>query len=219
MLYRAVSQDFTTPDERTKQFRDFVETLAALDRTKAAELAKGLDYQLVEIDENGKKYLVASDDSGSGRDPTIVINTAPKRDIIFEAPHVPFEVGTAEQAVVLLRSLDGVAALISGAHRCASKSFTACDGKTPVCTGEKTQYPDSDVGHNTKTLFHSAHLALADRWKKAVVVSLHGMKGMMTGSAPRSSSPMEPMTRIRTRPIPRRNSGSRWKMPRRREKS
>lgn len=176
MLYRAVSQDFTTPDERTKQFRDFVETLAALDRTKAAELAKGLDYQLVEIDENGKKYLVASDDSGSGRDPTIVINTAPKRDIIFEAPHVPFEVGTAEQAVVLLRSLDGVAALISGAHRCASKSFTACDGKTPVCTGEKTQYPDSDVGHNTKTLFHSAHLALADRWKKAVVVSLHGMK-------------------------------------------
>ena len=116
--------DFTTPDERTKQFRSSSKELATLDRTRAAELAKDLDYQLVEIDEEGKKYLVASDDSGSGRDPTIVINTAPARDIILEAPHVPFEAGTAEQAVILFRDLDGVAALVSGAHRCASKSFT-----------------------------------------------------------------------------------------------
>ena len=168
--------NFTTADERTKQFREFVEKLATLDRTRAAELAKDLHYQLVEIDEDGKKYLVASDDSGSGRDPTIVINTAPARDIILEAPHVPFEVGTAKQAVILLRDLDGVAALVSGAHRCASKSFTACDGKTEVCTpGTLTQYPDSDAGHNTQTLFHTAHLVLADHWNKAIVVSLHGM--------------------------------------------
>jgi hypothetical protein len=166
--------NFTTPDERTKQFRDFVEELATLDRKRAAGLAKDLAYQLVEIDEDGKKYLVASDDSGSGRDPTIVINTTPARDVILEAPHVPFEDGTAEQAVILLRDLDGVAAIVSGAHRCASKSFTTCDGQTSVCTGTPTQYPDSDVGHNTQTLFHTAHLVLADHWDKAVVVSLHG---------------------------------------------
>ena len=74
--------NFTTADGRTEQFREFIEKLATLDRTRAAELAKDLHYQLVEIDEDGKKYLVASDDSGSGRDPTIVINTAPARDII-----------------------------------------------------------------------------------------------------------------------------------------
>lgn len=170
--------NFTTPDERTRQFREFVEKLATLDQARAAELAKDLDYQLVEIDEDGTKYLVASDDSGSGRDPTIIINTAPARDIILEAPHVPFEFGTAEQAVILLRDLDGVAALVSGAHRCASKSFTACDGQTDVCTtpGTLTQYRDSDAGHNTQTLFHTGHLVLADHWNKAIVVSLHGME-------------------------------------------
>jgi hypothetical protein len=87
----------------------------------------------VTIHEAGTWLIVASDDSGSGRDPTIVINTSPTRDIILEAPHVPFDVGTGEEAVLLLRDLNGDAALISGAHRCASKSFTACDGKTTVC--------------------------------------------------------------------------------------
>jgi hypothetical protein len=171
-------QDFVTADERTKTFREFVEGLAALDRQKAAALAKKLKYQLVQIDEGGKTYLVASDDSGSGRDPIIVINTAPSRDVIFEAPHVPFEVGTAEEAIVLLDALDGIAALIPGAHRCASKSFDVCDGKTPVCNDrrEDEPYRDSDVSHNTQTLFQVAHVVLAERWKNAVVVSLHGMK-------------------------------------------
>jgi hypothetical protein len=170
--------DFVTADERTKTFREFVEGLAALDRQKAAALAKELKYQLVQIDEGGKTYLVASDDSGSGRDPIIVINTAPSRDVIFEAPHVPFEVGTAEEAIILLSALDGIAALIPGAHRCASKSFDACDGKTPVClaTRKDEPYRDSDVSHNTQTLFQVAHVVLAERWKNAVVVSLHGMK-------------------------------------------
>ena len=48
--------NFTTADGRTEQFREFIEKLATLDRTRAAELAKDLDYQLVEIDEEGKKY-------------------------------------------------------------------------------------------------------------------------------------------------------------------
>ncbi len=170
-------QNFVTADERTKTFREFMESLAALDRQKAASLAEKLKYQLVEIDEDGKKYLVASDDSGSGRDPIIVINTAPSRDVIFEAPHVPFEVGTAEEAIVLLSALDGIAALIPGAHRCASKSFDVCDGTTPVSNEKRKEEPyrDSDVSHNTQTLFQVAHVVLAERWKNAVVVSLHGM--------------------------------------------
>jgi hypothetical protein len=49
-------QNFVTADERTKTFREFVESLAALDRQKAASLAEKLKYQLVEIDEDGKKY-------------------------------------------------------------------------------------------------------------------------------------------------------------------
>jgi hypothetical protein len=176
MLFPTASRTSPPAEERTKEFREFVASLVVPDWTKAKELAKSLRYQLVTIEDGGTWFVVASDDSGSGRDPTIVINTAPSRDIILEAPHVPFEVGTVEEAIIFLRDLGGVAALISGAHRCASKTITACDGKTPVCTDAPERYRDSDAGHNTKTLFHTAHLVLADHWKNAIVVSLHGMK-------------------------------------------
>ena len=76
---------------------------------------------------------------------------------------------------MLLRELGGRAAIISGAHRCASRKFTACDGRTAVC-GTLEAYRDSDPGHNTDALFHLAHMTLAERWKNAVVFSLHGMK-------------------------------------------
>ena len=119
--------------------------------------------------------MIASDDSKTGRGPILVINTSPRSDAIFEAPHVPFEPGTGEQALTLLRDLGGRAVLIAGAHRCASKTFAQCSGRTSVC-GTLEGYRDSDVGHNTETLFHVAHVALAERWSNSVVVSFHGMK-------------------------------------------
>jgi hypothetical protein len=116
-----------------------------------------------------------SDDSNTGRGPTLVVNTSAGKDVIVEAPHVPFEPGTGEQAVTLVRDLGGRAALVSGAHRCASRSFTNCDGKTAVC-GSLEGYRDSDAGHNTATFFNAAHVAFVERWKQSIVVSLHGMR-------------------------------------------
>lgn len=168
--------EFATDDTRRKQFGLLIERLADKDWDEARKLASSpsLKYQLVAIRELNDWFVIASDDSGEGRDPTVIINLTPRRDVIFEAPHVPFERGTAEQAAILLRELGGRAAIVSGAHRCASKKFTTCDGTTPVC-GSIEGYRDSDVGHNTNTLFHLAHTVLAERWNKAIVVSLHGM--------------------------------------------
>ena len=150
--------DFTTPDERTKQFREFVEKLPTLDRTRAAELAKDLDYQLVEIDEEGKR-VPSRHPTTAGRDAirAIVINTAPARDIILEAPHVPFEAGTAEQAVILFRDLDGVAALVLGSAPLRQQELYGLrrqDGRLHH-HGNDDAIWDSDAGHNTQTLFHS----------------------------------------------------------------
>lgn len=55
-------------------------------------------------------------------------------------------------------------------------TFSACDGRTEVCSGSLQAYRDSDAGHNLNNLFHAAHLALANRWPNSVVISLHGMK-------------------------------------------
>ena len=167
--------DFAVDDARLSAFREFADALAAADWTKARQLAGPLDYQLVAIHEHNDWFVVASDDSGQGRGPTLVINASPRRDLVVEAPHVPFETGTAEQAAVLLRELGGRAAIVSGAHRCASRSFTTCDGRTGVC-GSLEDYRDSDVGHNTGTLFHAAHLAFSEHWRNAIFISLHGMR-------------------------------------------
>lgn len=167
--------DFAVPEARLSAFREFAGALAAAEWTKAQRLAGPLHYQLVAIRERNDWFVVASDDSGKGRDPTLVINVSPRRDLVVEAPHEPFERGTAEQAAVMLTVLGARAAIVSGAHRCASRSFTTCDGRTGVCNGLE-DYRDSDPGHNTGTLFHAAHLAFSERWRNAIFMSLHGMK-------------------------------------------
>ena len=167
--------DFAVSEARLAEFREFADALASADWAKARQLAGPLTYRLVAIRERDDWFVVASDRSGNGRDPTLVVNVSPRRDLVVEAPHVPFERGTAEQAAVLLRDLGGRAAIVSGAHRCASRSFTACDGRTGVC-GSEQAYRDSDPAHNTGTLFHAAHLVFSQHWPNAIFISLHGMK-------------------------------------------
>lgn len=168
--------NFETDQIRMTSFSVFTNALATGNWQQARDLAVQLTYQVVALKEANKWFIIASDASTTGRDPTIVININARRDLILQAPHVPFEQGTAEQSVILLRDLGGRAAIISGAHRCASKTFTTCDGQTAVCGGTLQGYRDSDVGHNVNSLFHAAHVALASRWPNSIVVSLHGMR-------------------------------------------
>lgn len=111
-------QGFQSEPVRMNQVRDLVYALADRNWLQADELAKDMKYYLVAIRHENGLYVVASDGSSTGRDPVIVVNTEAQRDLIVEAPHVPFESGTGEQAVVLLTRLKGRAALIAGAHRC-----------------------------------------------------------------------------------------------------
>src|SRR5262245_29179829 len=174
--------DFATDPSGTKQFRTLLELLVGRDWRAAAAQARTVAYMLVAIHEAGSIFIVASDDSGTGRDPTVVINMTPRRDFIVEAPHPPFEAGTAEQAVILLRDVGGRAAIVSGAHRCASRSFTTCDGTTDVCSGPPQGFRDSDAGHNVNTLFHAPHTFFAERWPSSIAMSLHGMSDDTEGA-------------------------------------
>jgi hypothetical protein len=99
---------FAVGNTRLRRFRQLVSALADQDWNRARERADVLDYQLVAIREGGAWFVVASDGSMTGRDPTIVINVSAAKDVIVTAPHVPFETGTGEQAVTLLRELGGL---------------------------------------------------------------------------------------------------------------
>ena len=169
-------QNFATPPDRAARFRDLLKSLLDHEWPQAVLQARSLAYSLVTIREGVHLFVIASDDGGAGRDPTVIINVKPQRDLIVGAPHEPFERGTGEQAAILVRDLGGRAAVIAGAHRCASRSFSGCDGTTEVCGGRSQGYRDSDAGHNIATLYHAAHVQLAERWPSSIVMSLHGMK-------------------------------------------
>jgi len=168
--------DFATPTERARVFGTMLQSLLERNWPQAATLARSISYRLVMVRDGTHTFIAASDESGTGRDPSIILNLDSRRDVIVGAPHMPFEPGTGEQAAIFLRDLAGRAAIISGAHRCASRSFTRCDGKTEVCGGGLQDYRSSDPGHNVETLYHLAHVVFASRWPNAVVISLHGMR-------------------------------------------
>lgn len=196
--------NFATSAERAALFGRFATVLASGDWGESRSLASTLGYALAAIQDNTASFVVAYDPGG--RDATLVVNPLPFRDVVFEAPHVPFEIGTAEEAVLLLQSVGGRAAILSGAHRCASHSFTGCSGRTEVC-GKNEAYRDSDVGHNPATLYEAAHEALAGLWPQSIAVSLHGMRediegartSLIISSGARSADPAAvlPATRLR----------------------
>jgi hypothetical protein len=120
---------FSETDDLLASFRAFADAMAIRDWVNVRRLAQPISYEIVAISEGDAWFVVASDDSNTGRGPTLVVNANARKDVIIEAPHVPSEAGTGEQAVTLVRDLGGRAALVSGAHRCASRRLTSCDGK------------------------------------------------------------------------------------------
>lgn len=147
------------------------------DWTNALPLARRIGYEIVTLEDGNKRYLLMQEDLPRGMGPTVVISRQPRRNVIAEAPHASLEQGTPEEAAILLSELGFRAAIISGAHRCASRRFVACRGHTAVC-GDRpgSPYRNSDVAHNPASLFHLAHVTLTDAWPKSKAISLHGMR-------------------------------------------
>lgn len=166
----------TAEAEQLARFRRAVEAVLQHDWKRAFEAMQGSDFELVGLRTNADLYILIQDASSRGRLPTIVLAQRPRNDLVLEAPHAGLESGTAEEAAILLERLGARAALVSGSHRCASRTTSACSGATRVCgTTERSPYPDSDVAHNPQTFFHAAHEILHDTWPSAIFVSLHGM--------------------------------------------
>ncbi|MCP4306925.1 MAG: hypothetical protein GY788_19010 [bacterium] len=154
-------------------FHRFAAAFIAGDTETALGRQTQAGYQIYRAPFAGKTYLAAMDESGAGLGPTLIVNPAATRELILEAPHASFELGSGEQAALLMVRLGARAALIAGAHRCASRTASTCDGETSVC-GTLEAYRNSDTAHAAFSRFQAAHKALVDAFPEAVVISLHG---------------------------------------------
>jgi hypothetical protein len=126
----------------------------------------------------------------------IAVRTGSTRGLIFEAPHPVHDMGTVQESVQLFMSLGARAVIVSGTHRCANAN-AGCSGSSSVC-GTPDGYRESDAAHATNSIFHAAHVALAESFATHAVVSVHGMAGDGISLSDGTTDPVEadsPVTR------------------------
>jgi hypothetical protein len=88
---------------------------------------------------------------------TLIVRPAYRRDLVIEAPHVPFDFETDAEAAQLFDAVGARAVLIAGATRCASSAASGCY-PDPQCSGESVE---SDPSHSVRSAFHAIHVAIA----------------------------------------------------------
>lgn len=145
----------------------------------AAEIAaRSAGFEVGLLRDGTQAFAVLFEPGGRGVDATLILNLAPRTDLVVEVPHPDFEPGTAEEGADLLLRSGGRALILAGAHRCASSRASACGGKTAVCTtdGVAIPYADTDAGHNAGSAFDTFHRLLAARGEESRFVQLHGMR-------------------------------------------
>lgn len=153
-----------------------VRALATGDWMAARGEAEGAGYRLCRGEgEEADLWLLAplAEDEGHAR----VVLRPDGVGLVLEAPHTFFDGDTGAEAATLFSELGARALIISGTHRCASLTLTACDGTTSVCGGMSSAYPISDPAHDVDGYFQAAHVAVAESFSSDVVVSVHGMSG------------------------------------------
>jgi len=151
---------------------------AAVDAAGTAGYRLGRYYDTIST----RWFIVGEDGSGTGQ-AYFILNPEPKRDLIVEAPHVyatndKLEGRTDTEGMLILRQTLGRGLLINSADRCQG-SQGGCGGtfsSSTVCAGfdDGEPYRQSDVGHNTDTVFHVLHQAFSDAAASTHFVQLHG---------------------------------------------
>ena len=120
------------------------------------------------------RNLLWSPAAGSGG-ASLAIRTHPEsKDLIIQTPHSFYDLGTLEEGLFLFQQSNARALLSSGTHRCASEVSSPCSGETKVCTLFSSEpFRISDMAHTDTSLFHSAHIALAEGFPNTTILQLH----------------------------------------------
>lgn len=173
----AGSGGYAVPDGATLADAEaLVRAVAAGRLAEAMPLAEGIGYELCRGEGDQEDLRLLRPLPPTGGRARLAIRAGDARPLVLEVPHPLFDSRTLEESLGLFTSLGARALLVSGTHRCANTAASGCDGTTSAC-GASAPYPESDVAHATDTIFHRAHVALADVLFAELFLSVHGMAG------------------------------------------
>lgn len=144
--------------------------LANGDLTSARDQASAVGYHVVRLRTPAECYWALTPPDAAPRgQATLVVRDAWARDLLIEAPHVPYDGNTDAEAALVFESTRARAVLVAGAQRCASKEKSGCNSNTQCGSSSK----ESDPSHSVHTAFHAMHLGLATAPQTTFAVQFH----------------------------------------------
>jgi len=131
-----------------------------------------IGYELVPLKTNAECLWVLRP-TMTARNGQAVLVVRPQflRDLVLEAPHIPFDPKTDEEAAIVFDAVGARAAVFAGAERCALKAPSGC-GKNNACNKDDTP-ASSDAAHAVATAFQGFHLAAGTGAMASLVIQFH----------------------------------------------
>ena len=102
---------------------------------------------------------------------TLVVARASQRDLVIEAPHIPSDYHTGDEAPLVFVGSQAKALVLAGAERCAIATPSGCH-KNSECNPDGIAV-QSDPSHSVESAFHAMHLALATAGSTSITVQFH----------------------------------------------
>lgn len=159
-------------------FADAVRALFTGDRARAAESAAMIGYEVVPVldTELGDELLWALLPVPENRDGRGLYVIRPSsttiRELLVEAPHPRYDLGSGAMAARLFRDTGGRAFAMAGTHRCAPGPPSSCGGIAAACADGHAGERPSGVGDRTFfQVFHEVAREL--RPESTLVLQVH----------------------------------------------
>lgn len=155
MFFRSLTQEATSG------------TVSLRSRQVAASI--GLHIRVEE-----DRVLVWGRDTAHG---LFVFRLGPAQDLVLQAPHAFYDLGTGAIQSALFEQMPVRAAFFNSAHRYGG----------PGIAKEDRQKPTPDLAHRAHTLFQAATIGTAEAMDKPLIVQIHGFRARGGESAVLSS--------------------------------
>jgi hypothetical protein len=140
------------------------------DITTASTQAANIGYSLVPLELGAEcDWLLEPTSAAPAGQGDLIVRPGWKRDLVVEAPHVPFDFDTDVEAALVFDQIGARALLVAGAARCASTTPSGCHTNT-ACAAYAVE---SDPGHSVDTAFHGFHVGMAVGPSASLSISLH----------------------------------------------
>jgi hypothetical protein len=168
-------------------FRDASEALRDADLGLAMQLAQSVNYQVVEIVDQGANnasFLALLPANWTPTDTT----AADGRGLFFmratqdmakhmalSSPHPRYDSYTGLVAANAFRQLTARSLAVAGTHRCANAMQSGCSGTTTSCGTPAAPFRESDMAHTDRSFFQVFHEVMdADGGGAIQHVQVHG---------------------------------------------